>query len=332
MTTYTEDNNPINIYTNESSTWSPGTNTIMNCTGSPGVVESIQICMSVKDYTMELNVQIDNYPTIACSALAFFGFYLDPNTSTQPVLITPSSLNTSILGGINNKNYIGSNGQGYGCTRRMFIPFSSNITISLTNLQTMVVTSQVVYRKWPSTFPLYYSIGERRKYWKLLQIGNEIAPWTLSQYQLFESSQITGRGQIEFITHVLWGVNPAIQGDETCSPITCLEGSCTLTIDGVAQVVTTTDTFWGGQHYWSYGKTLSNGPDCGMFAWCTTGSSSNPDKFNMHTYKFCYDKTIFFNESFQFSWTYGDSNYSKFGQGVTNCNNIFIISYWLESE
>lgn len=328
MSTFTEDTNPINIYTNEAVQWFAGnTLTLMNYTGSPGVVESIQFSTSNKDYNPTLSVQIDNYPLITCDALAFFGFTLDPNASAQTQLVM--SWNTNILGGINNKNYIASNGQGFGCTKRVFIPFTLNITITVSdNNMNDIVNSQVTYRKWPSAFPLYYSVGERRKYWHVLQAGSWMNPIFLTAYGTYNTASITGRGQIEFITHIVWNVNPAVQGDTTCRPITCLEGACTMNIDGNVQTIPSTDMFWGGLNYWQNGKTVANSPDCGLFTWC---SSTLHDQFNMQAYKFCYDKTIFFNQSFSFGWTYGDSTYSTFGQGVGSCSNIFLISYWLES-
>lgn len=329
MSTFTEDPTPINIYTNEAVTWTPGNAlTLVNYSGSPGVVESIQLNMNYDDYSMLLNVQIDNYPLITCSAPMFFGFAGNPVNSAQVLLIAPGSFNTNILGGINNKNYISaSDGQAWGCTKRVFIPFTYSININLTLVSTStIVNSQLVYRKWPAAFPLYYSVGERRKYWKVIQSPNAV---TLSAFETYNMPSISGRGQIEFITHFVYGVAPLVSGDTTCQPITCLEGACTLNIDGNVQTVPSTDMFWGGLNYWQNGKTVANGPDCGLFSWCVP---SWGDKFNMQAYKFCYDKTIFFNESFQFGWTYGDSTYSKFGQGVFNSYNIFLISYWTESQ
>lgn len=341
MTTVTQDNNPINIYTNEPTEWAIGTTlTLMNYTGSPGVVEAIQFFEDGRNFNATLTVQIDDYPVITCSAPTFFGFILDPISSTQATLEDPSSLNTAIIGGINNKNYVSSNVGGWGCTKRVFIPFTLNITITVSNNNdAATASSQVTYRKWPAAFPLYYSVGERRKYWKVLQVGSWTSPISIAPLQTtyYNLPTITGRGQIEFITHVLWGVNPSVSGDPDCQPITCLEGSYIMNIDGnlsppplIPNYNWLADTYWGGHHYWSHGKTVANGPDCGLFTWC--GGQGWQGAFNMQAYKFCYDKTIFFDSSFILGWKYGNSNYSKFGQGVTNCNNIFLISYWTEDR
>lgn len=336
MSTYTEDNNSTNISSNVAVSWpSNSTLTLINYTGGPGVVESIQLTDSAKNYNAILNISIDGGAVQSCCGPAFFGFALDPLNSglISPFNITTYGGNTNICCGVNNKNYIGQCTQygGWACTKRVFIPFTTGIMITLSNnSSSSIVNFQVLYRKWPSVFPLYYSIGTRRKYWHIAQSGTWASPIVLAPYATINTS-ITGTGQIEFITHVLYGVNKVNSGDGSCNPTTCLEGECTLTIDGVTNTYGRTDNFWGGQYYWQNGKSEGNGPDEGLFSLYGTAISWQ-GKFNMHAYKFCYDKPIFFNESFTFGWTYGNTLRSSFGQGVTSSSNIVIISYWLDSS
>lgn len=331
--TYTEDNNPIYISTIESVNWIAGSPlTLIQYKGTPGVVESIQFAENGRNFNAVLNIVVDGYIT-QCSEPAFFGFSLDPQSSkvTGPVqsVTTQYSQNDKIFAGINNKNYIGQCSYSWGCTKRVFIPFQDNISIAVAgNDRAATVNSQVIYRKWPSAFPLYYSVGTRRKYWRLIQDGTWGSPISLSAYQSHTTTSIQGTGQIEFITHVLWGVSKAVSGDSSCNPMSCLEGACSMKIDGVDVDYATTDNFYGGNYYWNDGITLANNSDWGLFTY--QGQAWQGD-FNMHAYRFGYDKPIFFNTSFTMTWNYGDSTKSQFGQGVTNCSSIFLISYWLES-
>lgn len=330
MSAYTEDNNPIYIYTNEAVPWGVGTTiNLLNYINGPGVVESIQYQENGRNFNVTFNVDIDGNGIQSVNAPAFFGFSLDPNSTTQ-YSPNPTWLNTAIVGGINNKNYICSNGRYWGCTKRIFIPFTRSIVISVSSPNTAcILNSQVIYRKWPTIFPLYYSIGERRKYWKILQNGLWNNPIILNAFQSFSMATLQGRGQIEFITHVLWGISPTVSGDPNCNVQTALEGGYTMTIDGNTQTYGTSDAFWGGNYYWDTGVCVVNGPDCGLFTWMGVTWQG---LFNMHAYKFCYDKPLFFNQSFQLSWTYGNPTRSQFGQGVTSSNSLFIISYWLENQ
>lgn len=329
---YTEDDNPIYVYTNHAAEWNTGTPlTLITYSGSPGVVESIQFAETTRNFNALLNITIDGGSTKTFSEPAFLGFSLDPWSSIVTGKITGVyGFNPHILGGINNKNYIGQCAHLWGCTKRVFIPFQNSITITVSgNDQYSTVFSQVVYRKWPTIFPNYFSIGTRRKFWGVVQDGTWGTPISLSAYSNFKTTEILGIGQIEFITHVLWGVTKAVSGDTGCNPMSCLEGEYTLIIDGETRLYSTTDNFFGGQHYWQNGTTEINGSDCGLFTYLGTPWQGD---FNMHAYKFCYDKPIFFNSSFQLSWNYGKNGRSQFGQGVTNCSNIFLVSYWLNSS
>lgn len=331
MSTYSEDNNPICLYTNEATSWELNNGIyIMQFPASPGVVESIQFAEDGRNFNALLHITIDGGETMTCSAPAFFGFSLDPNSGALPIASPDEAFlyNTNIIAGINNKNYVGCSQNHWGCTKRVFIPFTNSITIWVDNNDTAAtIYSQVAYRLWPSSFPLYYSIGQRRKYWKVIQYGTWAAPITLQEYYTANVPVISGRGQIEFITHVLWGVTKTNESDTVCNPMSCLEGQYTMTIDGNTQIYGSSDQFWGGQYYWQNGGAIVNGPDCGLFTWM--GQPWQGD-FNMHAYRFCYDKPLFFNESFQLTWVYGGT-LSQFGQGVKNSSNIFLMSYWLES-
>lgn len=341
MTTVTEDNNPIYIYTNEATSWPTGTTvTLMTYADGPGVVEGIQFMDTGKNFNASLNIQIDGGTVQTCSGPTFFGLALDPVTSYWVTSVVNGSFNynfdMNIVGGINNKNYSSTVDTNWWCSKRVFIPFTRSIIISVNgNLNAAAVSSQVTYRKWPSSFPLYYSIGERRKYWFVSQHGTWTDPITLSAFSTTTTPQITGRGQIEFITHVLYGVTRKNASDGGCQPITCLAGEYTMTIDGNTQTYGSSEQFWGGNYYWNrgtgngtYGGTVTNGPDCGLFSWI---GYSWQGEFNMHAYRFCYDKPIFFNSSFTLGWTYGNSTRSVFSQGINDCSNLFLISYWLES-
>lgn len=337
MSIYTEDTNQINVYTREAIPWNIGEPFILlDYAGTPGVVESIQFSEDGRNFNANLNVQIDGGVVQSCSEPTFFGFALDPASTSPSITGSSTQYNQNIVCGISNRNYTAQCGYHWGCKRRIFIPFTSAIQIYLTGNDTQaVINAQVIYRKWPSTFPLYYSVGERRKYWHVFQAGTWGSPIKLSSLQSYVTDNITGRGQIESITHLLLGVNPSVSGDPNCQPITCLEGEYTMTIDGVTNTYGSSDNFWGGHKYWGqgsngvYGKTVQNGPDSGLFTYQGTAWQG---AFNIHGYRFCYDKTIFFNQSFSLGWTYGNSTRSIFGNGVTDSSNIFIISYWLETQ
>lgn len=109
--------------------------------------------------------------------------------------------------------------------------------------------------------------------------------------------------------------------------MSCLEGEYVLTIDGVANTYSRSDNFWGGQYYWQNGNSEINGPNEGLITY--NGTTSWVGDFSMHAYKYCYDDPIFFNQSFSLSWTYGNTTRSQFGQGVTNCQTLFIVTYWV---
>lgn len=337
--TYAEDTNPINVYTRESIPWNVGAPfTLAEYYSGPGVVESFQIAENGRNFNAILNIQIDGGTIISISSPAFFGFSLDP-ISTNPSTIgtgTNTQYNPNIICGVSNRNYIGQCSNYWGCKKRVFIPFTKSIQMYLTGNDTAcTINSQVIYRKWPSVFPLYYSIGQRRKYWNVLQAGTWGTPISISQFGTYNTTAITGVGQIEFITHVLWNVNPSVSGDNNCKPITCQEGEYTLNIDGKVNTYGRSDNFWGGQTYFGlgsnsvYGKTLRNGPDCGLF---TYQGQAWQGAFNMHGYRFFYDKPIFFNTSFSLGWTCGNTTRSSFGNGITGSSNIFLISYWLQSQ
>lgn len=333
--TYGEDENPINVYAVIAAAWNIGTEmVIMDYSGGSGVIESIQFAETGRNFNAILNVTIDGGTMMSCSEPSFFGFALDPISTTLAYTGTGNyQYNPNIVCGTNNENYIGQCNSQWGCKKRVFIPFTSSIRITVTYPDTTAtVNSHVIYRKWPSAFPLYYSIGERRKYWHVVQDGTWGTPVSLSAFQTYNTTQISGRGQIEFISHVLLGVNATGSG---CNVLTCLEGEYGLNIDGALQTYGRSDNFWGGNYYWNqgtsgtYGETTAVGPDCGLFTWV---GQSWQGSFNLHGYRFFYDKPIFFDQSFQFSWTYGNSSRSVFGSGISNAQNIFIVSYWLESQ
>lgn len=332
---YTEDDNPIYIYTNEAVTWSMGSSiTLIDYSSGPGVVESVQFSQTGTNYNAILNITIDGGTAMACSYPVFFGFALDPASTTPVPTKSPYAYNPNIYCGFSNENYTNQCGPSWASTKRVFIPFTSSIliTISGNTVTNFTVNSQVIYKKWPTPFPLYYSIGERRKYWKVMQDGTWSNYISIEPYGEHITPTITGRGQIEFITHVLYNVSSIYPRDPGCYPWTCLYGEYLMVIDGVTRTYGRSDNFWGGQYGWANGISGiigANGPDCGTFTLCGRGWQGD---FNMHAYRFCYDKPIFFNSSFALGWIYGNNSRSQFGGGVTNSNNIFLISYWLESE
>lgn len=332
--TFTEDNNPIQICRNRIVNPPGPYNIILQLTSSgPGVVESISFSSTASLYNSVLTVNVDgtSWPV---DLPTFFGLALNPGTakSYNPLTGQPGT-NTNIFGGINNENYIANCDPTYGwaAIKRVFIPFTKQMVIYLySNSSPNIVDTQVVYRLWPSAFPLYYSVGQRRKWWGVMNYGEWASPIVITPYSTVTTPTITGSagmGQIESITQILYAVNKANEQDSSCIPMSCLEGEYTMTIDGVANTYSRSDNFWGGHYYWQNGNTEINGPNEGLMAY--VGTSSWVGDFSMQAYKYCYDDPIFFNQSFTLSWMYGNPSRSQFGQGVTSCQTIFIITYWV---
>lgn len=333
MSTYSEDENPINTYSNNNVSWPVGDPvTIMNYINGPGVVESIQFADNAHNYDATLTITIDGGSPMVVTEPIFFGFGLDPKNTRLSASDPPYGQNTNIRCGISNESYNLQCDNSWACTKKVFIPFTTSINMYVSGASNAggTINSQVVYRKWPSAFPLYYSIGERRKYWAIIQDGTRINPISLAAFDTHTTSTISGRGQVEFIGHMLWGMGGY---GSSCNVPSLLEGEYGLTIDGNTQVYGRSDNFWGGSYYWgstNIGSNIANGPDYGLSTLGVLAGNWLGD-FYMTGYRFFYDKPIFFDTSFTFSWTYGNTSRSSFGAGISNSNNVFIVSYWLES-
>lgn len=203
------------------------------------------------------------------------------------------------------------NGSQFGAFRRIMIPFTNGITISIINKSTVAsgsIYSQVYY--YAGT-PGTQITGTRKKVFHMATV-----PFTaLSQYAPIDLANITGRGQIE-------GVNLFVY-EQTGNQPGWLEGDMAWTVDNnVASDVLGTEDFFGGQFYWnqlayasdSWGV-IKNGTFAG--AYYATGM-----------YRLFNKDPMTFNQNFKLTWHNGHVN-----QGVPpgTVNVSAIVFYYLDN-
>lgn len=219
MSTYTEDNN--SIYTCQVRASVPQKSkdypvppdaVLISYSGGPGVVEAIQFSSTQQIYNENMRIYVDNNSYIELDIPTFFGFALNPAAAAyyNPLAGKQDGINTNIFGGVNNENYICNCDlqYGWGAARRVFIPFQGSIYIEIrgTAIDSEIM-SCITYRKWPSAYPLYYSIGARRKFWVAYAYGTWQNPIVMTPFSTTTTPVTNGVGQIESIVQVLYAVS-----------------------------------------------------------------------------------------------------------------------------
>jgi len=232
-----------------------GTTQLVNRTGA-GNVTMIQLALIANagaateraGATIDATIQIcTNGEAAPCQHADLGTFFLLHGMPTPPFSYSDNFAITDYLAG------------QFGSFRRLMIPYSNGITISIINKSTVVgaqIYSQVYFY---SGTPGANVTGTRRKTFHMATV-----PFTsINQFAPVDLINVTGRGQIEGV-HLF-----AFQA--TTGLPTWLEGDVTWNTDGVQMGnAGGTEDFFGGQFYWGqlqYGTdswgVMKNGPFAG---------------------------------------------------------------------
>jgi len=283
-----------------------GTTQLINRTGS-GNVTMIQLAMianagSATDRagtTIDATIQIcTNGEAAPCQHADLGTFFLLHGMPTPPFSYSDNFAITDSRAG------------EFGAFRRLIIPYSNGITISIINKSTTVgaqVYSQVYFY---SGAPGANVTGTRRKTFHMATI-----PFTsINQFAPVDLINITGRGQIEGV-HLF-----AFQA--TTGLPTWLEGDVTWSMDGVQMGNSGgTEDFFGGQFYWGqlqYGTDSWGVMKAGPFA----GSL-----FATGMYRLFNKDPMVFDSAYKLTWHNGQVNQGT-PPGATLISSI--VFYYLD--
>lgn len=198
----------------------------------------------------------------------------------------------------------------FGAFRRIMIPFTNGIVISIVNKSNVAggsIYSQVYYNAGP---PGPQVTGTRMKKFHMATM-----PFTaVGQFAPIDLINVTGRGQIE-------GVNLFVYEQGIGTP-SWLEGDMAWTVDGspTGDVLGTED-FFGGQYYWSQ---LSYSSD----SWGVIKNGSfGGSYYATGTYRLFNKDPMVFDTSFKLTWHNGHIN-----QGIPpgTVNVSAIVFYYLD--
>jgi hypothetical protein len=197
-----------------------------------------------------------------------------------------------------------------GAFRRIMIPFSNGITISIINSSQVAsgsIYSQVYYY---AGAPGPQISGTRKKTFHMATI-----PFTaLGQFAPMDLINVTGRGQIE-------GVHLFVYKSGVSIP-TWLEGDMAWTTDtSTTGDVLGTEDFFGGQYYW--GQLQYSTDNWGVIKNGTFAGSL----FATGMYRLFHKDPVTFNSSFKLTWHNGHVNQGT-PPGTVNVSSI--VFYYLD--
>ncbi len=286
----------------------PGATTqLLNLTGA-GNVSMIQLAIAASgggaadqnNATINATIQIcTNGEAAPCQHADLGTFFLLHGVPTPPFNYSDNMAVTQY-----------NTGQ-FGAFRRIMIPFTNGITISIINGSTVAggsIYSQVYYYPGP---PGPQISGTRKKTFHMATI-----PFTaVNQYAPIDLINITGRGQIEGLHFFVY--------EQGISSPTWLEGDMSWTIDGVlAGDVGGTEDFFGGQYYWNQ---LSYATD----SWGVIKNASFGGSFYATgVYRLFNKDPMIFDQSYKLTWHNGHVNQGSVPPGTVNLSTI--VFYYLD--
>ncbi len=284
-----------------------GTTQILNLTGS-GNVSMIQLAIVAlngsvddkNDVTINSTIQIcTNGEAAPCQHADLGTFFLLHGVPTPPFT---SSDNFTVT------HY---NSGEIGAFRRIMIPFSNGIKISILNKSSVAagtIFSQVYYYGGP---PGLLVTGTRKKTFHMATI-----PFTsIAQYAPVDLINVTGRGQIEGIHFFVY--------QQSGGPPTWLEGNMDWNMDnGTLGTVGGTEDFFGGQFYWNQLNYSSD--NWGVVKNGTFGGGAY---YATSMYRLFQKDPMVFDSSFKLTWHNGQANQAP-SPGAVNLSSI--VFYYLD--
>jgi len=284
-----------------------GTTQLLNRTGS-GNVTMLQLALianvgSTLDRagaTIDATIQIcTNGEAAPCQHSDLGTFFLLHGQPVPPFSYSDNFAVTDYLAG------------QFGAFRRIMIPYSNGITISIINKSTVVGAQVYSQAYFYSGAPGVNVTGTRRKTFHMATI-----PFTaISQFAPVDLINVVGRGQIEGVHFFAYQATAGLP--------TWLEGDVTWTVDGVRMGnAGGTEDFFGGQFYWGqlqYGTDSWGVMKNGMFA----GSL-----YATGMYRLFNKDPMLFDSAYKLTWHNGQVSQGT-PPGTTQISSI--VFYYLDN-